>query len=86
MTCASSWTLPATTPTIVLQTTIANLTQHGVKVTSWIATACELQGDWAQKDTADQLLAVYQEHNPPWSFLETIQEAWKSLPNAAKEH
>jgi hypothetical protein len=36
----------------VLQCSIANLTQHGVKVVGWIAAACELQGDWAREDTA----------------------------------
>jgi nicotinamidase-related amidase len=62
----------------VLQCSIANLTQHGVKVVGWIAAACELQGDWAREDTAKGLLEIYRQHNRPWAFLESIQEAYKA--------
>ena len=61
---------------IVLQASIANLTQHGVKVMGWIAVATELQNDWARKDMADGLLDIYRQHNPSWAFLVDIQQAY----------
>ena len=61
---------------IVLQATIADLTQRGVHVQGWIHTACELQGDWAIADTAKGLAEIYDEHNPPWSFLSLIRKSY----------
>ena len=61
---------------MVLQATIANLTQRGVHVQGWIHAACELQGDWALQDTAKGLVEIYDQHNPPWSFLTLIQKSY----------
>jgi len=61
---------------MVLQATIANLTQHGVHVQGWINTACELQADWANEETAKGLLEIYQAHNPAWGFLSLIQKSY----------
>ena len=43
---------------IVLQCAIANLTQHGVKLSGWVAIACELMGDWARKEIAEGLVKI----------------------------
>lgn len=69
-----------TNSTTVQRATIANLTQGGVQVMGWIATACELQGDWVRQDTGAQLGHIYGEHNPPWSFLQTILDAHAAVP------
>ena len=61
---------------MVLQATVANLTAHGVHVQGWISTACELQADWANKETAKGLLEIYDAHNPPWSLLSLIQKGY----------
>ena len=61
---------------MVLQATIANLTQRGVHVQGWINTACELQADWANEDTAKGLLDIYDAHNPPWALLSLIQKTY----------
>ena len=64
---------------MVLQATIANLTQRGVHVQGWIHTACELQGDWAIEDTAKGLTRIYDEHNPPRAFLSLIQKSYAAV-------
>ncbi len=61
---------------MVLQATIANLTQRGVHVQGWINTACELQADWANEETAKGLLGIYDAHNPAWAFLSSIQKGY----------
>jgi len=66
---------------MVMHASIANLTQHGVKVTNWLSVACELLQDWADQDKAAQLLAIYREHLPQWSMLQVTQDTWKALPN-----
>lgn len=63
---------------MVLQATIAHLVHRGVHVQGWIHTACELQGDWAIPDTAKGLSEIYEEHNPPWSFLARIQKSYSA--------
>ena len=66
---------------MVMHASIANLTQHGVKVTNWLSVACELLQDWADQDKAAELLAIYREHLPQWSMLQITQDTWKALPN-----
>ncbi len=61
---------------MVLHATIANLAQHGVHTQGWINTACELQADWANAETAKGLIEIYDAHNPPWSFLSLIQKSY----------
>lgn len=60
---------------MVLHASIANLTQYGVKVSNWLSVACELLHDWADKEHADKLLAIYREHLPQWSMLQLTQQA-----------
>jgi nicotinamidase-related amidase len=60
---------------------IANLTQHGVKVSNWLSIACELLQDWADEEKAAKLLAIYREHLPQWAMLQITQEGWTKLPN-----
>jgi nicotinamidase-related amidase len=71
-----------TDSSVVLHSTIANLTQHGVKVCGWIAVAMELLGDWARPEMAEDSLAIYRDHNPSWGFLETIQTGFRSAAAA----
>lgn len=60
----------------VRQTTIANLTQAGVRLTNWLTVACELMGDWAKEpEIAKGLLDIYAEHLPNWSMLNIIENA-----------
>lgn len=66
---------------MVMHASIANLTQHGVKVTNWLSVACELLQDWADQDKAAKLLAIYKEHLPQWGMLQVTQDSWKALPN-----
>lgn len=62
--------------TYVREITIANLVQHGVAVTNWLAVACELMGDWARDQTISKgLLDIYAEHLPEWSMLDVIEDA-----------
>ena len=68
---------------MALHGAIANLTQHGVKVTNWLSVACELLQDWANQENAAKLLAIYKEHLPQWSMLQITQESWTKLPNAS---
>lgn len=62
---------------MVLYAAIANLTQHGVKVTNWLSVACELLQDWADAPKAQALLEIYQEHLPQWSMLAQSHEAFR---------
>lgn len=61
---------------MVMHAAVANLTQHGVKVSNWLSVACELLQDWADAPKAQGLLDIYREHLPQWSMLETTQAAW----------
>lgn len=53
---------------IAQATTIARLTQAGVKVTSWMSVSAELQNDW-RNETAGQLGGLYAEHLPAYGHL-----------------
>lgn len=64
--------------TYVREITIANLVQHGVAVTNWLAVACELMGDWARDPKISQgLLDIYAEHLPEWGMLDVIEQGRK---------
>lgn len=64
---------------MVLQGSIANLTQHGVKVSNWLSIACELLGDWADTPKAQGLLEIYREHLPQWSMLSIAHQSAQAL-------
>lgn len=61
---------------VVMHGSIANLTQHGVKITNWLSVACELLQDWADKPKAEGLLEIYREHLPQWSMLSITQQTF----------
>lgn len=61
---------------MVMHAAIANLTQHGVKVTVWLSVACEFLEDWANGEKATGLLDIYRELLPQWSMLETTHSGW----------
>ena len=59
---------------MVLQTTIASLTQAGVVCTNWLSVIAELLGDWTNKE-AQGVLDIYREHLPNWSMFNIIDRA-----------
>lgn len=59
---------------MVLQTTIANLTQAGVICTNWLSVAAQLLGDWTNPQ-AQGILDIYREHLPNWSMFNIIDQA-----------
>ena len=59
---------------MVLQTTIASLTQAGVVCTNWLSVAAELLGDWTNQE-AQGLLEIYREHLPNWSMFNIIEQS-----------
>lgn len=70
---------------MVLHAAIANLTQHGVKVSNWLSIACELLQDWADAPKAEGLLKIYQEHLPQWGMLATANNAFRQHMEHASE-
>lgn len=62
---------------IAQYTTVARLTQAGVKVASWMSVSAELQKDW-RKPTGQQLGALYATHLPAYGHLISSLIAAKS--------
>ena len=58
---------------MVLQTTIASLTQAGVVCTNWLSVIAELLGDWTNPE-AEGVLDIYRNHLPNWSMLNIIDQ------------
>lgn len=58
---------------MVLQTTIASLTQAGVVCTNWLSVIAELLADWTNPQ-AQRVLDIYKDHLPNWSMLDIIEE------------
>ena len=58
---------------MVLQTTIASLTQAGVVCTNWLSVIAELLADWTNPQ-AQGVLDIYKDHLPNWSMLDIIEE------------
>ena len=67
---------------MVLQTTIASLTQAGVVCTNWLSVIAELLGDWTYPE-AQGLLEIYREHLPNWSMLDIIEETRQKMAVSA---
>ena len=59
--------------------TMANLTQAGVRCCNWVDVACQLLGDWANEEQGKALACIYAEHLPRWGMLEIIDEARKAV-------
>lgn len=69
--------------TLTRASTIANLTQAGVRCTNWVDVACQLLADWAADEAKSQaLLDIYAEHLPQWSMLDMIDRTRKSILTA----
>lgn len=64
---------------MVLQTTLASLTQAGVVCTNWLSVAAELLGDWKNEEFAQGILEIYREHLPNWSMFNIIEQARKQM-------
>ena len=62
------------TTNMTLVSTVANLTQAGVRCSNWVDVACQLLGDWADQDKGQKLLEIYKDHLPGWSMLELIEQ------------
>lgn len=68
---------------IIQATTIANLTQAGVRCSNWVDVACQLLEDWAARpQKSQQLLEIYAQHLPQWGVLGVIDEARKAVLTA----
>ena len=63
---------------MVLQTTIASLTQAGVVCTNWLSVVAELLGDWTNPQ-AQGVLDIYSQHLPNWSMFNIIDRAKQKL-------
>lgn len=57
---------------------IPRLISEGVKVANWVSIACELQWDWRNEKTANQMVGVFKSHLPSWGFL---AENWMNTKN-----
>lgn len=60
-------------------TTVANLTQAGVRCTNWADVACQLLNDWANEQLGQQLTEIYLTHLPQWGALATIDAVHKQV-------
>ena len=63
---------------MVLQTTIASLTQAGVVCTNWLSVLAELLGDWTNPE-AEGVLDIYKTHLPNWSMFDIIDQTRQKL-------
>ena len=63
---------------MVLQTTIASLTQAGVVCTNWLSVLAELLGDWTNPE-AEGVLDIYKTHLPNWSMFDIIDQTRKKV-------
>lgn len=63
---------------MVLQTTIASLTQAGVVCTNWLSVVAELLGDWTNPE-AEGVLDIYSQHLPNWSMFNIIDQTKQKM-------
>lgn len=68
---------------MVLQTTIASLTQAGVVCTNWLSVVAELLGDWTNPE-AEGVLDIYSQHLPNWSMFNIIDQTKQKMAANAK--
>ena len=68
---------------MVLQTTIASLTQAGVVCTNWLSVVAELLGDWTNPE-AEGVLDIYSQHLPNWSMFNIIDQTKQKIAANAK--
>lgn len=70
MDCSGTWN------TLVQQAAMHRMTQAGVRVTTWVAVAAELQRDW-RRPTGERLAAIMGEHLPFYGMLAANLKAAK---------
>jgi len=70
MDCSGTWN------TLVQQAAMHRMTQAGVRVTTWVAVAAELQRDW-RRPTGEKLAAIMGEHLPFYGMLAANLKAAK---------
>ena len=63
---------------MVLQTTIASLTQAGVVCTNWLSVLAELLDDWTNPE-AEGVLDIYKTHLPNWSMFDIIDQTKQKM-------
>jgi len=73
MDCSGTWN------TLVQQAAMHRMTQAGVRVTTWVAVAAELQRDW-RLPTGEGLAAIMGEHLPFYGMLAANLKAAKAAP------
>ena len=71
MDCSGTWN------TLVQQAAMHRMTQAGVRVTTWVAVAAELQRDW-RLPTGEALAAIMGEHLPFYGMLAANLKAAKA--------
>jgi len=69
--CSGTWS------TLVQQAAMHRMTQAGVRVTTWVAIAAELQGDW-RRPTGEALAVIMGEHLPFYGMLAANLKAAKA--------
>ncbi|MGH2508392.1 MAG: isochorismatase family protein, partial [Ktedonobacteraceae bacterium] len=52
---------------------LQRMCQAGAKLTSWNSVACELQRDWAHKETAKDFLQIILDQNTDWGWCEEFR-------------
>lgn len=67
---------------MAMDSSLANLTQAGVKVVNWLTVCTELLADW-RNPQAEGVLEIYREHLPNWSMLQIIEEGRQTRSAAA---
>jgi len=70
MDCSGTWN------TLVQQAAMQRMTQAGVRVTTWVAVAAELQRDW-RRPTGERFAAIMGEHLPFYGMLAANLKAAK---------
>lgn len=59
------------------QTALQQMQQAGAKLITWNSIACELQRDWARKDTVQGFLQAVIDQNEDWGWYEELRGAGK---------
>jgi nicotinamidase-related amidase len=59
------------------QAALQRMYQAGAQPTSWNSVACELQRDWARKETVKGFLQTIIDQNEDWGWLEELRGAGK---------
>ena len=76
--------LGGTTP-VAHETALHRVSQAGAQLVTWNSVACELQRDWARKETVNGFLQTVIDQNTDWGWFEELRGAGKrsAVPVAA---